>query len=289
MRFGVHIFPTDESVEVDVLSKEVEDRGFESLWFPEHTHIPTSRRTPWSKGDALPREYLRLLDPFVALTVAATCTQRLKLGSGVCLLAQHDPIVLAKTVATLDQVSAGRFLFGIGLGWNIEEMSDHGVDPKLRRSIVREKVLAMQGLWSQDEFGFEGDYVRFAPSWSWPKPVQRPHPPVLVGGAGGPLGFRHIAEFAAGWMPDLTVQPMEMVVAKIAKLAAACEAVGRDPSTVEVTMVGIQPDPAELERVAALGVSRAIFLLPSAPTDTVFAALDGIQGAVADLGMVTEL
>jgi probable F420-dependent oxidoreductase len=288
MQFGVHIFPTDESVKVDILSKELEDRGFESLWLPEHTHIPTSRQTPWSKGDALPREYLRLLDPFVALTVAATCTRRLKLGTGVCLLAQHDPIVLAKTVATLDHVSSGRFLFGIGLGWNIEEMRDHGVDPKLRRSIVREKALAMQGLWSHDEFGFDGDHVRFAPSWSWPKPVQRPYPPVLLGGAGGPLGFRHIAEFGAGWMPDLTVQPMEVVVAKLAELAAACEAVGRNPSTIEVTMVGIRPDPAELERVAALGVSRAIFLLPSAPTDTVFAALDRIQDAVVDLGRVTE-
>jgi probable F420-dependent oxidoreductase len=281
VQLGVHIFLTDESIAANVLARALEDRGFESLWLPEHTHIPTSRESAWLKGQDLPREYSRMLDPFVALALAATATTTLRLATGICLVAQHDPISLAKTVATLDHVSGGRVTFGVGLGWNMEEMRDHGVDPKMRRSIVREKVLAMQGLWSHDVFGFQGEYVSFEPSWSWPKPTQQPHLPVVVGGGGGPLGFKHIAEYADGWMPDLSTMRPEKLVTRLGELASACEAVGRDPGTVELTVVAAPRDPQELERLALMGATRCVFLLPSAPEGVVLSALDDLQRAVA--------
>ncbi len=195
------MFPTDYTIGPVQLATEAERRGFASLWFPEHTHIPVGRRTPWPGGGDLPQEYSHTLDPFVALGAAAAVTERLHLGTGICLVAQHDPIVLAKEVATLDLISGGRFLFGIGVGWNEDEMEHHGVDPSRRRAVVREKVLAMKALWTQDEASFDGEFVKFEPSWSWPKPVQQPHPPILMGGAGGPVTYRHIIEYCDGWMP----------------------------------------------------------------------------------------
>ena len=201
MHIGALIFPTDLSIRPDRLAIELEDRGFESLWVTEHTHIPTSRRTPWPGGAELPEEYRRTLDPFVALTAAATVTERLGLGTGISLVAQHDPIVLAKTIASLDLLSNGRVTLGIGVGWNEDEMEHHGVDPKRRRSVAREKVLAMRELWTQEEAAFDGELVHIEPSWSWPKPVTDPHPPILMGGAGGPVTFRHVVEYCDGWMP----------------------------------------------------------------------------------------
>ena len=201
MQIGALIFPTDLSIRPDRLAIAMEERGFESLWVTEHTHIPVGRRTPWPGGPELPEMYRRTLDPFVALTAAAAVTSTLKVGTGVCLVAQHHAITLAKSVASVDLVSDGRFLFGVGVGWNEDEMEHHGVDPKKRRATVRETVLAMRGLWTEEEFGFEGEHVRFSPSWSWPKPVQWPSPPVIMGGAGGPVTFRHIVEYCDGWMP----------------------------------------------------------------------------------------
>src|SRR5438132_676954 len=195
------MFPTDQSIRPDELAREAEERGFESIFYPEHTHIPTGRKTEWPGGGDLPEEYRRLHDPFIALTAAAGATDRIKLGTGICLVGQHDPIVLAKTVASVDVVSDGRFLFGVGFGWNTDEMEDHGVDPKFRRSIAREKVLAMKSLWTEEAGSFDGKYVHVPPSWSWPKPVQQPHPPILIGGAASDTVFKHVVEWADGWMP----------------------------------------------------------------------------------------
>ena len=286
MKFGVHIFATDETVGVAELATEVEARGFESLWLPEHTHIPTSRESEWYRGQDLPPEYSRTLDPFVALTLAAAATSRLRVGTGVCLLAQHDPIVTAKAVATLDLVSAGRFLFGVGLGWNTEEMRDHGVDPATRRSRVRETALAMQGLWTQEKFGYQGRFVSFEESWLWPKPVQQPWPPLIVGGRGGARAFRDIAEYADGWMPDINMLKTSALPGLIDELGDACGGRGRDP--VPVTAVGARPDPDRLEYLATLALDRVIFVLPSAPAAAVFSALDDISAALAAAGLAEE-
>jgi probable F420-dependent oxidoreductase len=287
MKFGVHIFATDETIGVAELAAEVEARGFESLWLPEHTHIPTSRESEWYRGQELPREYSRTLDPFVALTCAAAATRTLAVGTGICLVAQHDPIVTAKAAATLDLVSAGRFLFGVGLGWNAEEMRDHGVDPATRRSRAREVVLAMQGLWTEEKFGYHGRFVSFEESWLWPKPVQRPWPPLIVGGRGGARAFRDIAEYADGWMPDVSMLRISALPGLIDELGDACRAQGRDP--VPVTAVGAKPQPERLEFLASLGLDRLIFLLPSAPAAAVFSALDDIGAALKVSGLAEEL
>ncbi|MBV8691061.1 MAG: TIGR03619 family F420-dependent LLM class oxidoreductase, partial [Actinobacteria bacterium] len=193
MRFGVTLFPTDQSIDVIELGREVEDRGLDSIWFPEHTHIPISRRTPPPTGEeVLAEEYRRCLDPLVALASVAGATSRLRLGTGIALVSQREPIVTAKAVASLDLVSGGRFSLGIGFGWNEDEMEDHGVAYATRREHARDHVLAMRRLWEDDEASYEGEFVRFPPTWSWPKPVQRPLP-VLIGGMAGPKLFSHIA------------------------------------------------------------------------------------------------
>jgi len=265
----VSIFLTDRTIAPDHLARELEDRGFDALFVPEHTHIPVARRTPYPMGGELPDEYARTYDPFVALTAATAVTDRLRLGIGVCLVAQHDPIVLAKQVASLDLISGGRFTFGIGYGWNIEEMEDHGVDPKRRRGLVREKVLAMQQLWSEDEASYGGERVHFEPAWSWPKPVQRPWPPILIGAPGGPTLFRRVAGFADGWMPI-----GGGVRAHLPALRAAFEDAGRDPATAQVIVSAARPDPGPLDHFAELGVAAALLFLPSAPPDTVLPLLD---------------
>jgi probable F420-dependent oxidoreductase len=271
MRIGVTIFATDRSMSPVELALEAEKRGFHSLYVPEHTHIPTSRRTPPPTGDAvLPEEYKRTLDPCVALAAAAAVTQRIRLGTGIALVAQHDTLAFAKQVATLDHVSNGRLVLGIGFGWNEDEMENHGVAPRARRALVREKMLAMQALWTQDVAEYRGEHVRFAPSWSWPKPVQRPRPPVLIGGAGGPKLFEHIAEYADGWMPIGGAGMREA----LPKLRAACEARGRDPGALQVVPLGVLPDPAKLEYYASLGVTECALRLPSAPRDAVMPLLD---------------
>lgn len=271
MDFGALIFPTDLSVRPDVLARELEDRGFESLWVTEHTHIPTSRLSPWPGGPDLPEEYKRTLDPFVVLTSAAAATTKLKLATGICLVAQHDPIVLAKTISSLDLVSGGRFIFGIGVGWNVEEMADHGVDPSRRRAIVREKVLAMRELWTKEEASYSGEFVNFEPTWSWPKPVQQPHPPVVMGGAGGPITFRHIIEYCDGWMP---IHGRRSVFGRIDDLRAAADSAGRDPATLEIGVFGVPGDPAIIDAYRKAGVSRCVLSLPSAPADTIAPLLD---------------
>jgi probable F420-dependent oxidoreductase len=271
MHIGALIFPTDLSIRPDRLARELEDRGYESLWVTEHTHIPTSRRTPWPGGPELPEEYRRTLDPYVALTAAAAVTERLRLGTGISLVAQHDPIVLAKTIASLDLLSAGRFILGIGVGWNEDEMEDHGVDPKRRRAIAREKVLAMRRLWTEEEASFDGEYVSIPPSWSWPKPVSDPHPPILMGGAGGPVTFRHVVEYCDGWMP---IHGRRGIADKLPDLRTAADKAGRDLATIELGVFGCPADRKVIDDYAALGFTRCVLGIPPTGDDDALRTLD---------------
>ncbi|HZN16307.1 MAG TPA: LLM class F420-dependent oxidoreductase [Acidimicrobiales bacterium] len=270
MDIGVTIFLTDKSIGVVELAQALEERGFESLFVPEHTHIPTSRTTPYPGGGELPDEYRRTHDPFVMLGAAAAVTTNLKLGTGICLVAQHDTIALAKAVASVDAMSNGRFVFGIGYGWNVDEMQDHGVEPKQRRELVREQMLAMQSLWRDEEASFDGKYVKLPSSWAWPKPVQQPRPPVFIGGAPGPTLFRHIAEYADGWMPIGGAGVRDSLPA----LHGALEEAGRDPSTLDLLIFFSIPDKGKVEYYREMGVTRTVFGLPSAPADVVLPLLD---------------
>lgn len=278
MEFGVVMFPTDLAARPDEVASAAEERGFSSIFFPEHTHIPTSRRTPWPGGAPLPEEYKRTFDPFVALPFAAAVTTRIRVGTGICLVGQRDPIVLAKEVASIDVLSGGRFLFGVGFGWNEEEMEDHGTDPRFRRSVVREKILAMKALWTQDEAAFDGRFVRFSESWSWPKPLQRPHPPIILGGSGSAVTFRHVVEWADAWMP---IEGRYDIVERVPDLRRAAEEAGRDPDSIEVGVFGFRGNPETLERYAEAGIARVIFGLPPADRDTVLRVLDRHAGVVA--------
>src|SRR5881227_2821501 len=201
MLIGAAIFATDYAIRPDDLARELEQRGFESLWLPEHTHIPASRRSPYPAGGELPKEYSHTYDPFVALATVADATERIKLATGICLVIERDPITTAKEVASLDRLSEGRFLFGVGAGWNLEEMENHGTDPRRRFSLMRERIEAMKAIWTEDEASHHGELVDFDPIWSWPKPVQKPHPPVLVGGNGERVLERVVA-FGDEWMPN---------------------------------------------------------------------------------------
>ena len=265
------MFATDVSMPVPELARAAEERGLHSLFIPEHTHIPTSRQTPPPTGDTeLPEEYRRTVDPLVALAGAATVTERIRLGTGICVVAQREPIVTAKAVATLDLLSGGRVDFGIGFGWNHDEMQNHGVDVGRRRDLVREHVLAMQALWTDDVASFEGEFVHLTPSWSWPKPVQPGGPPVLVGGAPGPKLFAHVAEYADGWIPIGGAG----IRAALPDLHLACERTGRDPAALRIVPFGTIPDPAKLEYYASLGIDEIVLRVPTAPADAVLPVLD---------------
>jgi probable F420-dependent oxidoreductase len=271
MRIGVVIHATDRSMSPVELAREAEARGFYALYVPEHTHIPTSRRTPPPTGEeVLADEYLRSLDPCIALAAAAGVTSRIRLGTGVALVAQHDPLTFAKEIATLDLLSGGRLVLGIGYGWNVEEMENHGIDVKRRRALVREKMLAMQALWANEVASFRGEFVRFEPSWQWPKPVQQPRPRVLIGGAAGPRLFGHIAEYADGWMPIGGAG----VEASLPALRRAFEERERDPSGIHVVPMGVLPDRGKLDHYAAIGVTEAVLRLPPQPRDDVLPVLD---------------
>jgi probable F420-dependent oxidoreductase len=270
MQFGVSMFPTRYSIGPAELARAVEERGFESLFFPEHTHIPTSRRSPWPGGADLPDHYRETLDPFLALTAAATVTERILIGTGICLVVERDPITTAKEVATLDLLSGGRFLFGVGGGWNREEMENHGTDPKRRFALMRERVLAMKEIWTNDEAEFHGEYVDFDPLWQWPKPVQQPHPPVLVAG-NGPSTLERVLEYGDGWipMPGRGALPLGEGTARLREMAAAA---GREPPPVVV--FGARPDAEVLDHYAAAGVDRVLFALPSVEAAEAFKFLD---------------
>lgn len=261
MDFGLFIFPTDTSLGPVDTARAAEDTGFESLWFPEHSHIPTSRQTPWGgvKGAApLPEWYWRSLDVFVAMGAAAAVTSNLRLGTGVTLVAQRDPIWLAKEVATLDFISGGRVLFGVGYGWNKEEMASHGLKYNERRALLREKIFLMKELWTKDVASFDGELLRLEPSWAWPKPVQKPHPPIIMGGAAGPKTIADMIEFCDGWMPLVTRHDLE---GKLGEVRAALVAGGRDPRSFTITGYGTKAAPENIERLIALGVDRIVFNL----------------------------
>jgi probable F420-dependent oxidoreductase len=283
MRYGVTIFPTDVSIDVVELARAIEERGLDSLWLPEHTHIPTSRRTPHPSGGELAEKYKRSLDPLVALAAVASVTTSLRLGTGILLAAQRDPIVTAKAVASLDHVSGGRVALGVGFGWNEDEMADHGVEFPGRRAVAREHVLAMQALWRDEVAEFSGEHVSFPPAWSWPKPVQRdasgrPAVPVLMGGAAGPKLFAHAVEYADGWLPI----GGSGLAAALPTLRAALEDRGRDPAGFEVVPTAVLPDHGKLDHYRDLGVTEVAFDLPSAPRDQVLRALDRHAALVAE-------
>jgi probable F420-dependent oxidoreductase len=276
MRYGITMFATDVSIDIVELAREAEARGLESLWLPEHTHIPVSRRTPPPTGDAeLAEEYRRCLDPLVALGAAVSATTTLRLGTGILLAAQREPLVTAKAVATLDHLSGGRAALGVGFGWNEDELEHHGVAMADRRAVAREVVLAMQSLWAEDEASFAGKHVRFSPTWSWPKPVQtgsdgRPRVPVLHGGAPGPKLFAHIAEYGDGWIPIGGAG----LTAAIPRLREVVGEAGRDPDALEIVPFGSLPDPGKLDHFERIGVTECVFRLPSAPRDLVLPLLD---------------
>jgi probable F420-dependent oxidoreductase len=270
VRFGISTFPTRYSIGPAELGRAVEERGFESLFFPEHTHIPTSRRSPWPGGPELPEHYRETLDPFVALTAAAVVTERILLGTGICLVVERDPITTAKEVATLDLLSGGRVLFGVGGGWNREEMENHGTDPARRFAVLRERVLAMEEIWTKDEAEFHGDHVDFDPIWQWPKPVQRPHPPVLVAG-NGPKTLERVLEYGDGWIPipGRGALPLGEGTTRLRELAAER---GRAP--VPVTVFGASPRAEVLDHYTAAGVDRVLFSLPSVEAAEALKLLD---------------
>lgn len=270
MKFGVVMFPTDYSIDPVSVAKEVEARGFESLFFPEHTHIPASRITPWPGGADLPKEYWHTYDPFVALTAAAMVTQKLLIGTGICLVTEREPIALAKAVASIDNVSGGRFLFGIGAGWNVEEMANHGTDAAHRFGVMRERVLAMKRIWTEEEAEFHGKHVDFDPLWSYPKPVQQPHPPVLVGGSGKHT-FKRVMDYGDGWMPipGRFETPLGEQIAKLQEMASQA---GR--GRIPVTVYGTLPRPEVIAHYQEIGVDRCIFWMPSVEADEAKTLLD---------------
>ena len=275
MRFGVTIFATDLSIEPVDLAVALQERGFDSMWVPEHTHIPVGRRTPYPNGGELPDEYRRCHDPFVALTAAAVAAPGLRVGTAILLVAQRDPIVTAKAAASLDHVSGGRFTLGIGVGWNEDEMEDHGVDYHRRREMGREHVLAMRRLWEDEEGSFDGEFVHLPPSWSWPKPVQQPLP-VLIGGAAGPKLFNQIAEYAQGWIP-IGGRGLSETLPEL-----------RGPVDVETrgghVPVAIVPDHGKLDHYEEVGVTECVFGLPSAAKDVVLPILDKYAALLEDRG-----
>jgi probable F420-dependent oxidoreductase len=270
VRFGLVIFPTEYSAQPVELAREAERRGFESLFFPEHTHIPASRATPYPAGGELPEEYKHTYDPFVALTAAAAATERLLVGTGICLLVERDPIVTAKEVASIDRLSGGRFLFGIGAGWNREEMANHGTDPRRRFTLMRERVEAMKAIWASEPASYHGEMVDFDEIFCRPKPLQRPHPPILVGG-NSDGAIERVADYGDEWIPNPETR-LSVLAERIAELERRAREAGRD--RIPITFYGVKPDAEALARYAEAGVDRAVFWLPPRPLDELTGLLD---------------
>jgi len=272
MQIGLTIFPTEYSIQPTDLALEAEARDFESLWLPEHSHIPASRKSPWPGGAELPKYYCETYDPFISLGAAAAVTKKIKLATGICLVVERDPIHTAKEVSTLDRLSAGRFIFGVGGGWNAEEMANHGTVFETRFKMMRERILAMKEIWTQPTPKFAGEFVQFDKMMQWPKPVQKPHPPIIVGG-----GFPHAAKraiaYGDGWMPiggradSLEILPQFRQMAKEA---------GRNPASLSFGIYGGPADPEVLKRYRDAGVNRVVLRLPSQSRDEVLPMLDDL-------------
>ena len=277
MKFGVAIFPTRKVQPPDELARMAEERGFDCLLFPEHTHIPSARETPSPGGDELPAFYAETFDPFVACTAAAAATERLLIGTGICLVIERDPIITAKEVASVDVLSGGRFLFGVGAGWNVEEMRNHGTDASRRFGLMRERIEAMKAIWTEDEASYSGEYVEFERIWCWPKPVQKPHPPVMVGG-NGPRVLDRVLAFGDEWMPNRMSD--EDLAARVAELGVRAAEIGR--GRIPVTMVGFPPDPAGFERLANAGVTRVVSWLPQEDAGAVEEGLGRYVAAIEE-------
>jgi len=271
MHIGVCMFATDYAIRIDELAREAEARGFESLFVPEHTHIPVSRRTPFPSGGPIPKEYSHTFDPFVSLMAAAAATQRIRLGTGICLIIERDTITTAKEVASLDVLSGGRFEFGVGGGWNAEEMENHGTVFASRFKRLGEQVRAMKEIWTRDEAEFHGEHVNFDKVWSWPKPAQKPHPPVLLGGESGHT-LQRVVDFCDGWFPR--GRAAEVLMPALKDLRARAAKAGRDMNTISTSVFGAKADEAVLESYAAAGITRAILRLPSEGRDGVLPLLD---------------
>lgn len=273
MRVGAFYFPADYGINIAELARALEDRGFDSLFVPEHTHIPASRKSPFPGGGELPKRYSHTHDPFVALAFAAAATKKLKLGTGILLVPQHEPIVTAKAIASLDQLSGGRFIFGIGGGWNVEEMENHGAKYHTRFKQMREHVLAMKELWTREEASFDGEFVKFDRVWSWPKPAQQPHPPVILGGETDHT-LRRVIEYCDGWFP----RPRGGfdVVKGVAHLHQMAEKAGRDPKTITTIVFGSANDAKVLESYDKAGIQSALLAIPDESRDEILRYLDKI-------------
>ncbi len=280
MKIGVFFFSTAYAMPIDELARALEERGFESLFLPEHTHIPTCRRSPWAGGAELPLHYKSTLDPFIALATAAAVTKKLRVGTGICLVSQRDPIITAKEVATLDLVSGGRAEFGIGAGWNAEEMENHGTVFEDRFKLMVDRTKAMQAIWTEEEASYQGDFVQFDKLWSWPKPVQKPHPPILLGGE-TKYTLKRVVDFCDGWFPRPRgfQDPKE----RMAEFRQIADDAGRDFKTLSTTLFGAEPDGDYLKTCEEAGVDRALFPLPSESSETLLPLLDDfsqlIQGS----------
>jgi probable F420-dependent oxidoreductase len=273
MHFGAIMFFTEYAISAADLARALDERGFESIWAPEHSHIPTSRRSPWPGGGELPKVYYDAMDPFVSLTAAAVATETLRIGTGVCLVQQRDPIQTAKLVASLDQVSQGRFLFGVGGGWNAEEMADHGTAFDTRFKLMRERIEAMKTIWTRPKAEYHGEMVDFPEMMARPKPAQKPHPPILVGG-GFPHGARRAIRYGDGWAPFSGPTPhgdIDELVPRFRQMAVEAD---RDPATLPVTLFGAPPEAARLERCRELGLARVVVALPSARREQILPLLD---------------
>jgi probable F420-dependent oxidoreductase len=268
LKFGTFIFPTDYSISPGQVAKEAEDRGFESVWFPEHSHIPVEH-SPYPGGGDLPKQYFDTLDLFVAMAAAAATTERIRIGSGVCLIPQRDPMNTAKAVASLDQLSGGRILLGVGAGWNRPEMENHGSNPVTRWKLMRERIEAMKAIWGNSKAEYHGDFVDFEPVMQWPKPVQTPHPPILLGNA-GTRALERTVRYADEWMP--IAGRIDDLSARLEELRGLAEEAGRDP--IPFTAFGVAPNAEAVEQMASLGANRCILSLPAGPAEEVLPLLD---------------
>jgi probable F420-dependent oxidoreductase len=278
MDFGVMMFPTEYSVAPDELAVMVEQRGYESLFFPEHTHIPASRATPYPAGGDLPREYWHTYDPFIALTAAAAATERLRIATGICLVVERDPIITAKEVASLDQLSGGRLLFGVGAGWNIEEMANHGTDGSRRFGVLRERVEAMKAIWSEEEASYHGEHVDFEAIWSFPKPAQKPHPPILIGG-NGPKVVDRVLAYGDEWMPN-AMPDAEALQERIRDFKVHAQDAGR--GDLGATLYAAPSKAQAIAGYEAAGVGRYVFLLMSTGREETEQRLDRLDGVMEE-------